>query len=74
LEEMSKDLIVENLSTLYQELAEMSKDERAEIDLDLLFLDILVAIGLQPADHLASITGETIAKNTLEKVTSPATA
>ena len=72
LEEMKKDHVLENLSNLYLELAETSGDEGAEIDLDLLFLDILEAIGLRPADHLAAITGEAVARETLEKVTSPA--
>lgn len=65
---------LENLRGLYQDLAEVCDEEGARIDLDLLFFDVLEAVGLKPADHLAAITGEEIARETLEKVTSPAIA
>jgi len=71
LEKTNEDKKLDKLKTLYQELAEISKDEGARVDLDLLFVDILDAIELNPDDYLPRITREEIADMILERVRSP---
>ena len=53
--QIEKDVAIKNLKEMYEEISEISEDGKLEIDLDLLFLDIIEAIGLNAADHLAKI-------------------
>jgi len=57
--------VVDNLCRLYSELNEASGEDGAEIDLDLLFLDVLRACGLLNYDNLSSVIGQ---ENTLRVV------
>jgi hypothetical protein len=68
---MEKDLVIANLKNLYTDLSEAGEDGAPEIDLDLLFLDILKACGLITFENLADVIGREAAMRALTLVCLP---
>jgi hypothetical protein len=68
---LADDKVVENLGRLHAELVEASREGKGEIDLDLLFLDVLIACGLMNADRLKAVIGNEAALRALMMVVLP---
>lgn len=72
MEKMINDVqTVANLKRLYGELDEVRGEDGAVIDLDLLFLDILIACALMNEENLQAVIGEEAATRALMMVSLP---
>lgn len=68
---MADEQVVANLKRLHDEVVEAGRDGKGQFDLDLLFLDILMACGLMDAGHLQAVIGEEAAMRALMMIILP---
>jgi hypothetical protein len=68
---LADERVIENLAQLHDELVEASGAGEGGFDLDLLFLDVLMACGLMDAGNLQAVIGEDGALGALMMVVLP---